>query len=256
MTGEQAALIDALYEGRKNGRSPSGLDTLQSDQFSLEDALAVQLNVLGRFEAAGQQLGGWKVGLTSGKARDRMGKDFRPFGYVLHSRILDSGSTVSLANILNCHVEPELCLIIGSPLRGDSVDAAQARAAVRAVAPAFEINEVRVGPDTGPASLLADGLANWGIVVGPETPVRDGLINTSVEFFRDGQLVETKTPGSTMDDPYLSLSRLCNLLDKYGRGLEPGQPVITGSFCHHAVTTPGTYRAAFSGSGEVSLAFQ
>ena len=256
MTGEQTVLIDALYEGRKNGSQPSGLDTLQSEQSNLEDALRLQLKVLDRFEAADQSLGGWKVGLTSGKARDRMGKDFRPFGYILQNRILDSGSTVSLTNILNCHIEPELCLIVGSPLSGDNVDAAQAKAAVRAVAPAFEINEVRVGPDKGHASLLADGLANWGIVVGPQTPVRDGLINTTVEFFCEGQLVETKTPGTTMDDPYLSLSRLCKILHQYGRGLEPGQPVITGSFCHHAVTKPGTYRADFSDIGDVSLTFQ
>ena len=252
MMVDQAAVIDALYVARKNGSQPSGLDQMQ---LGLEEALTVQLSVLGRFETAGERLGGWKVGLTSGNARDRMGKDFRPFGYVLQSRIFPSGSSAPVANIMNCAVEPELCLIIGSPLRGDSVDAAHAKAAVRAVAPAFELNQRRVRPNNGDALLLADGLAQWGIVVGPEASVRDGLVETTVEFYRDEQLVETKTPGATMDDPYLSLSRLCKLLHKYGRGLEPGQPVITGSFCHHVVRQPGTYRAVFSDIGEVSVRF-
>jgi len=83
--------------------------------------------------------------------------------------------------------------------------------------------------------------------------VRDALIHTTVDFSRDGEIVETKTPGETMDDPYLSLSRLCRLLHKYGLGLEPGQPVITGSFCHHAITQPGSYRATFSNIGEVAV---
>lgn len=252
MRGDQAAVIDALYVGRKNGVQPSGVDQVQ---LGLEEALEIQLGVLGRFETVGEQLGGWKVGLTSGNARDRMGKDFRPFGYVLQSRIFPSGFSTPIATIMNCAVEPELCLIIGSPLRGDSVDAAQAKAAVRAVAPAFELNQRRIPPHDGDALLLADGLAQWGIVVGPEAPVRDGLVETTVEFYRDEQLVETKTPGATMDDPYLSLSRVCRLLHKYGRGLEPGQPVITGSFCHHGVRQPGTYRAVFSGIGEVSVRF-
>lgn len=250
--GDQAAVIDALYIARRDGSLPSGLDRVQ---LGLEEALAVQLRVLGRFETAGERLGGWKVGLTSGNARDRMGKDFRPFGYVLQSRILPSGATVPVTKIFNCSVEPELCLILGAPLRGADVDVAEAKAAVRAVAPAFEINERRVPPDKGQALLLADGLTQWGIVVGPESPVRDGLVETTVEFYRDGQLVETKTPGATMDDPYLSLSRLCGILHKYGFGLEPGQPVITGSFCHHAVSQPGTYRAVFSGVGAVSVQF-
>jgi 2-keto-4-pentenoate hydratase len=248
----QAAIIDTLYVARKNGSSPSGLDQVQ---ISVEEALAIQLGVLARFETTGDKHGGWKVGLTSGQARNRMGKDFRPFGYVLRSRILPSGAAVPRAKIFNCSVEPELCLIVGSPLRGDAVDVAEAKAAVRAVAPAFEINERRISPEKGNTLLVADGLAQWGIVVGPEAPVRDGLADTTVELYSDEQLIETKTPGVTMDDPYLSLARLCRLLHKYGFGLEPGQPVITGSFCHHAVRQPGTYRAVFSGIGEVSVQF-
>jgi len=248
----QSAIIDALYTGRKNSASPVGLDNIQ---ISLEEALELQLGVSNRFQAAGEKIGGWKVGLTSGQARDRMGKDFRPFGYVLQSRILQSGSRAPYAKIFNCSVEPELCLIVGKPLRGDAVTAAEAKAAVRAVAPAFEINERRVGPDKGNTLLLADGLAQWGIVVGPEAPVRDGLIDTTVEFYGDDKLIETKTPGATMDDPYLSLARVCHLLHKYGHGLEPGQPVITGSFYNHVVRGPGSYRAVFSGIGTVAVEF-
>jgi 2-keto-4-pentenoate hydratase len=248
----QAAMIDTLYTARKEGLPLTGLDLTR---LGLEDALTLQLGVLKRFEAAGERRGGWKVGLTSGGARDRMGKDFRPFGYVLQSRIFRSGAVAPVAKILNCSVEPELCLIVGAPLRGDQVDVAEVKAAVRAVAPAFEINERRIQADSGHATLLADGLAQWGIVVGPEAPVRDGLVDTTVEFYRDEQLVETKTPGTTMDDPYLSLARLCRLLHTYGEGLEPGQPVITGSFCHHAVRQPGVYRAMFSGIGEVAVRF-
>src|SRR5262244_1622050 len=140
---DQATVIDALYVARRDGSPPSGLDRVQ---LGPEEALALQLRVLGRFEGEGERLGGWKVGLTSGNARDRMGKDFRPFGYVLRSRIFRSGATVPIAKIMNCAVEPELCLIIGSPLHGDAVNAAEAKAAVRAVAPAFEINQRRVGP--------------------------------------------------------------------------------------------------------------
>ncbi|MGE0820674.1 MAG: 2-keto-4-pentenoate hydratase [Candidatus Binatia bacterium] len=248
----QAAIIDALYAGRSTSTHPSGIDDVR---LGLDEALTIQLGVLDRFMKAGEQLGGWKVGLTSGNARDRMGKDFRPFGYLLRSRVLSSGATAPVAKILSCSVEPELCLIVGAPLRGETVSVAEAKAAVRAVAPAFEINERRIRPEKGDALLLADGLAQWGIVVGPEAPVRDRLIDTTVELYSDGQLLETKTPGTTMDDPYLSLARLCMLLHKYGRGLEPGQPVITGSFCHHAVRQPGTYRAVFSGIGEVSVQF-
>lgn len=245
-------IIDALHGARRDGTPLAAVDHAP---FELEEALQIQLAVLDRFRASGEQGGGWKVGLTSGGARDRMGKDFRPFGYVLQSRILWSGATAPWTKIVKCSVEPELCLIIGSPLQGDGVDAAQAKAAVRAIAPAFEINERRTRPDQGNSLLVADGLANWGIVVGPEAPVRDGLVDTTVDFACDGQLIESKTPGATMDDPYLSLARLCQRLHKYGYGLEPGQPVITGSFCNQIVTRSSTYSATFSDIGTVSVHF-
>ncbi len=253
MTTTQEALIDTLYHARQNGTRPNHVDPTPAD---LDEALAVQLGVLQRFEAAGERLGGWKVGLTSGKARDRMGKDVRPFGYVLQSRVLESGAALPVSSIMNCHIEPELCLIVGSALRGQNIEREQAKAAVRSVAPAFEINEVRVQPGQGSLPLVADGLAQWGIVVGPEAPVRDGLVDTTVTFSHNGQVVETKTPGTTMDDPYLSLARLCRRLHAFGLGLEPGQPVITGSFCHHAVTQPGSYNADFSGVGSVTVRFR
>ena len=253
MTATQEALIDTLYSARRNGTRPAHIDPTPAD---LDEALALQLGVLQRFETAGEHLGGWKVGLTSGKARDRMGKDVRPFGYVLQSRVFESGAAIPVSSIMQCHIEPELCLLVGSALRGQNIEREQAKAAVRAVAPAFEINEIRVQPGQGPLPLVADGLAQWGIVVGPEAPVRDRLVNTTVTFSHNGQVVETKTPGTTMDDPYLSLARLCRRLHPFGLGLEPGQPVITGSFCHYAVTQPGSYSADFSGVGTVSVRFR
>ena len=146
MTATQEAFIDTLYHARRNGTRPAHIDPIPSD---LDEALAVQLSVLRRFETAGEHLGSWKVGLTSGKARDRMGKDVRPFGYILQSRVFSSGAALPVTSIMNCHIEPELCLIVGSALRGPGVDREQAKAAVRAVAPAFEINEVRVQPGRG-----------------------------------------------------------------------------------------------------------
>jgi 2-keto-4-pentenoate hydratase len=184
-----------------------------------------------------------------------MGKDFRPFGYVLKSRILSSGDHAPLNQIFHCRIEPELCVIMKSALRGNNLSMEDARRAVGAIAPAFEINDIRTRNEWGRPLLLADGLAQWGIVVGPQIPVRDGLSGTTVKFFQEKDLLATETPGATMDDPFLSLVRMCAVLDKFGLGLEPGQPIITGAFCRAPVTGPGTYRAEFSGIGDVSVTF-
>jgi 2-keto-4-pentenoate hydratase len=250
-------LVEALYRARRTGRAgPELADPgLIGAEGGLERGLELQLAVLDRLLASGERLGGWKVGHTAGRRRGMMGKDFRPFGYILDGRILRSGAAVPAGRITSCFIEPELCVVLGAPLRGENVDPAAARAAVRGVAPAFELNEARLPPGAGHPAILADDLSNWGIVVGEEAPVRPDLTSTTVELWRDGELAATKTPGDSMDDPFLSLSRLCALLHRYGRGLEAGQRVITGSFCNETVTGPGRWRAVFSGIGDVAVRF-
>lgn len=248
---DHAAFIQALYDARRGGSEPVGVERAE---ITHAEALRAQLEVLRRLQSDGEALGGWKVGLTSGRMRDVMGKDFRPFGYVLKSRLAQSGAACLLSPIFRCRIEPELCLVLGKSLRG-AVSIEEARDAVRGVAAAFEINELRVPPTWARPLLVADGLSQWGVVVGPEAPARDGLVETTVRFYRDDELLNEVTPGATMDDPYLSLARLAALLDEHGLGLEAGQPVITGSFCSTAVEAPGCYRATFSDVGEVVVRF-
>jgi 2-keto-4-pentenoate hydratase len=247
------ALIDELYRSRRNSEPFS----LHGVTLSLDDGLETQLRVAQRFEADGERVGGWKVGMTSGRSHDRMGEGFRPHGYVLASNILASGARYALDERLNPLLEPELCLILGEPLSG-SPSAEEARAAVAGVAAAFELVELRL-PGGGQADdglLVADGLANWGIVVGepvsPPSWLPEGL---TVRLLCDDEEVAHAQAGESMvfDNPFLSLARLAQALARTGRRLEAGQPVITGSFANVGLDRPARWRAEFSDVGVVEL---
>lgn len=250
---ETAAAVRAAFEARRAG---TGLDPLVDVE--ADEALALQLEVAGCFaEEQGDAIGGWKVGMTSGAARDAMGEGFRPFGYVLGSRIFRSGAEVPFHLEVPGAIEPEICLVLGEPLRGPDVTPDQARAAVRAVAPSFELLESRVtasGPGTRGTKLM-DGLSNWGLVLGEEVPVDRLAAATSVELHRDGSLLETAVAGDTLeiDDVFLSLARLCQRLDAVEAGLAAGQPVLTGAFVKTPAAAPSTWLARFADIGEVAV---
>jgi len=248
-TPADKGLIDALTNARMNGTRPDWPE-LEGD---LQDALAAQLSVLGALQAKGFSLGGWKVGFTSGGGYDFMGAGFRPFGYVLKERTLASGAVLHKKPTYGGQVEPELCFEMGESLFGTDLPIEKCRAAVSAVRAAFEINETRVEPSAQPKLFLADGLANWGITVGSGGPPGDKLITSPVQLLLNEQLKQSSVPALVMDDPFLSLSRLCTSLARFGLGLLAGQYVITGSFFKHAMDEPGCYRAIFPGVGEVSL---
>ena len=255
----EPSVVAALHEARRDGRRAR----IDDSPLRLDGALGVQLSVADSFLAAGERIGGWKAGSTSGRSRDALGAGFRPFGYVLESRISRSGVALPLDGFARCLIEPELCLILGSPLKGE-VDALRARAAVRAVAPAFELVDQRVvGGAQDPANFVADGMGNWGIVVGDDTPVDEGLGSSidgiALDLRQGGETVARATAGRdlTIDDPFLALSRACSLLAEHGRGMQAGQAVVTGSFVPAVpVDAPGSWTAGFSGVGEVSVTFE
>ena len=248
------SLVDMLVESRR-GSTAVVLD----QELTFDEAFELQLEVADRLVADGDSIGGWKVAMSSGAGRDMMGVDFRPFGFVLGSRIFGSGDSIALAGHVPALIEPELCLILGEPLGTVDVTPEQARAAVRAVAPAFELVELRQpfgGAETHPR-LVADAVGQSAIVVGEEVAVSALPTPVAVELFRDGEQVATATAGDTIeiDDPFLALARIASLLGEHGRGLEPGQAVLTGSFAALPVQPGTAWRAEFRGLGEISITF-
>ena len=253
---ERAAVVEllAIAKGRPFGEVvPPALQAVADTDYA--GSLRLQLAVLAAWEAEGQALGGWKIGLTSRAARDSMGPNVRPHGYVLADRILASGAVLTEA-VPNCRLEPEIAVTLGEDLAGDDVTVEQARAAVAAVAPAFEINSGRVPKGSSLAVRLGNSLNNWGIVLGEQVPVGSvDLADLTVELGCERGVLETGHSGpATLDDPFHSLTRVCQSLARNGRGLSAGQWLITGSLTS-AVPTEGaqSYYADFGPLGRVTL---
>lgn len=243
------AVADLLFETR----GPGVLDIPDDAVADMTEGLRLQLAVLDRWRRAGERVGGWKIGFSAGPGRAAVQEGFRPFGYILASRIFGSGVRLPGGDIGRAVLEPEICLTMGSALSGTDVTAEEARAAVTAVAPAFEINALRL-PGSPLPLIVADDLAQWGIVVGDEVPAAGvDLMATAVEVFHDGAKLAEQSASDHLDDPYLSLALVCRTLADFGLGLESGQRVITGAFSVHDNAGAGVWRAVFSGLGEVEL---
>jgi 2-keto-4-pentenoate hydratase len=247
-----AAIADRLHAARMAGDYcpewlPGALD--------LEGALAVQLRLLDRAIAAGERLGGWKVGLTSPRARGALGADVRPFGYVLEGNIFASGTSLPTAQISRPSIEPELCFSFARPV--DQPTAAAVRDALSAVSAGFEINERRPGssrPDL--PAMVSDRLTQYGIVCGGSADPRSLDVNAiRCELRRNGETVYAGVSRDELDDHYASLARLAAGLAAHGRRLEAGQRVITGAFARYDAAPGDHWRADYSGPGSVEVSF-
>jgi 2-keto-4-pentenoate hydratase len=234
-------LTERLFAARQTPGDPVDL---AEPGLSRSDGLALQLRVADRYAASGDPVGGWKVAYTSGGQRDRMGPGYRAFGFIPASRVLPSGATVPRSAFRRPGVEIELCLRV------------DAHGAATGVAPAFELIDKRTGDAPDDGTVLADGCANWGIVVGefrplPATP----LTGLTATLSRDGTVVCALRPGDTMDDPALSLTRLHERLAEHGRAVAAGQCVITGSITKAAVDAPGRWTGEVESLGSITVTF-
>ena len=253
MNVDEAAQL--IWEEAQQGRYfPQALQ----GQLSLDEGLKIQLNILERRKAEGQQHAGWKIGLTSARVRERFGTDDQHFGHIMEHRVLKSGAQVARSEILNCGVEPEVCFTIGETLQGPGVTADQARGAVASACAAFEINEHRAGGVSDFTLTVADNMSQWGIVMGDAlqpVPADFDFEGLHVEMLRDGEVQASAVGRDVIDDHYRSLTVLANTLGQYGVALEAGQRVITGSYSNHKVASGETWRANFAGIGSVELSF-
>ncbi|MFN0146270.1 MAG: 2-keto-4-pentenoate hydratase [Dehalococcoidia bacterium] len=251
-TGETAA---RLWESREAGDPfPAWLN----GALTLEDALATQLLLLDRELARGEKLAGWKIGLTSPRARASLNADVRPFGYILAGKVFEAPATVDASKISGPAIEPELCFTFGRAVSGADVPRDEVMSAVASVSAGFEVNEARRGsvrPDL--PALVADRLTQWGIVAGSGVSTA-GVPDTGAIACRlecDGKPVYEGVSRDELDDHFDSLTALVRALGRHGRGVESGQRVITGAFARREVKPGQRWRATFSGVGEVEVRF-
>lgn len=155
--------VDLLWHSTRQGAPPP---TALQKALTLAEAYRVQLGVLARRQAAGEKLAGWKIGLSADGARKMFGLSSPISAYLLASRHFPSGHSFSYTAIGRPIIESELCFTLGKRLAGPGVTRAHVLPAVSAVAPAFEVVDMRVDMATDMPLGVADGVAQWGYVTG------------------------------------------------------------------------------------------
>ncbi|MEE8555077.1 MAG: fumarylacetoacetate hydrolase family protein [bacterium] len=228
-------------------------------KIGLEDAYRVQQGLLGRHVAEGSSQSGWKVGLTADAVRDLFGAKAPVFGYLLAGNAYASSHSFDFDALPPPSVESEVIMTLGQDLAGPGVTAEQARAAVKEIAPAFEIIANRGGDLRTDLSLgLVDNVMQAAYVTGearaPAADLDYGEIRVEVEI--NGKLAENVLGREAMDNPLDSLAWLANAVADYGLSLKAGQQVLTGSFTKPIPVSKGDrFESKFSGLGSVSATF-
>jgi 2-keto-4-pentenoate hydratase len=201
-------------------------------RLTIEQAYRVQLGLLDRWIARGERLAGWKVGLTAPVIQKQFGMREPVMGFLLESGHRDAGSRFRHADLIQPGFENELCLTVGTRLEGPNVTRAEARAAVTAVQPAFELIETRGDFRADVTQSLTDNCQQKAFITGPPRALPAGWepADTTVDVFINGQPVDHAIGSEETGHPLGAVAWLAKELSEFGRRIEPGQRIMSGSF--------------------------
>ncbi|WP_374392745.1 2-oxo-hept-4-ene-1,7-dioate hydratase [Tabrizicola sp.] len=255
------ALLDAEATRRQ-----IGLLSLAHPGMTLDDAYAVQADVIALKLAAGRHRVGWKIGLTSRAMQEALKIDTPDSGVLLDDMVFQDGATVPKNRFIQPRVEAEIAFLMAHDLSGASITREEVIAATAHVAPSLEILDTRIlrsDPATGQARIITDTVgdnaANAGVVLGPQRHTLDShdLRRVGAIVKRDGVVEETGLGAGVLDDPVTGILWLVQRLARYGQGLSAGDIVLSGSFIRPIEAPPGSrFHADFGTFGQVTLNFE
>ncbi|SIR69092.1 2-keto-4-pentenoate hydratase [Micromonospora avicenniae] len=220
----------------------------------VDAAYAVQTALLQRRLDRGERLVGLKMGLTSRAKMAQVGVDEVIWGRLTDVMRVPDGGTVDTGAYIHPRVEPEVAFLLdrlpepGEPV-GDFTDA------VRAVAPAIELIDSRYADFTfSLPDVVADNTSAAAFVVGPWSPVPDGLENLGVLLEIDGRVAQVGSTAAILGDPRRALDEGIRLAGRHGVGLREGWLFLAGAATAAVPLRPGAHvRAVVEKLGTASL---
>lgn len=262
-----SSLAESLFEAEKS-RSQIGMLTAAHPEMTMDDAYAVQTRLVELKLAAGRKQHGWKIGLTSKAMQYALNIDIPDSGILFDDMFFEQNSVIPDNRFIQTRIEAEIAFIMARPLKcnaGQSPSREAVIDATEAIAPALEILDtriVRVDPQTGASrkifDTISDNAANAGIVLGNDrhriSDVDMRWVGAIVE--KNGEVEETGLGAGVLNDPVTGIVWLVERLATYGKGLESGDVVLSGSFVRPIEAGSGDrIDADFGDFGSVNISF-
>ena len=190
---------------------------------------------------AGEDLAGYKAGLTAPAGQAQFGIDHPLVGALYASGRLESGAV--FAGGPGVSLECEMGVVVdadGTP---------------RSAGPVIEVPRIGFsrGEDATGVNLCACNIAADRIVVGAQSALRDDYGSLGVTLARDGETVLEASIDEALGGPVPAVAWMVETLGGLGRPLVDGMLLITGALGGIHPAQPGSYVADYGVLGQVTF---
>ena len=225
-----------------------------------DTAYAVQEEfVKQRCELEKATVAGYKISMTSDDTQAIAQTDEPAYGTLLTTDILTSGEHFSFDALFSPLVETEIIFILTDDL---TLEASEEEILQKStIAAGIEIPDSRYVdwfPNFSLADLLSDNAATGKVVVSkPMTPPdKKGLESIKMTLYHDNVSISEGVSSEVLGNPVSAVAWLSHKLAKSQKLLKKGMHIASGTFIPPVRAEKGTYRASFSGLGDVEITFR
>ena len=228
-------------------------------QMDWSDAYAIQDAILARKLARGARVVGLKAGLTSHAKMKQMGVTDPVFGFLVDEYVVPEGGEVKVSELIHPKVEPEICFVTRTELKGPGCHIGAVLAASDIVLPGIEVIDSRYRDfKFDLKSVIADNTSAVRFVVGGHAVDARSvdLRTTGIVLEKNGQVVALGAGAAVVGHPAAAVAMLVNHLGRRGQSLPAGSLVLSGGITEAVAVQAGdNVTLRVQGMGSVSVRF-
>jgi len=217
--------------------------------------MAIQLGRLRDALAGGMPRAGWKVGCNFPEVQAHFKLTHAVVGWLDGRRVLETEAIFTSDPDAKLHVEAELCLRLGRPVRAGT-SPASAASAIAAVAPALEIVDYAKSCENLTA-ILAHSMFHTATIRGREVETlrAPGALGVQwPELHVNGECVRTPRPEAVPQALGAIVAFVADFLATYEESLQAGDLVLSGTYTNPLAIAPGdTVVAGYGALGSVGV---
>ncbi|SFE18205.1 2-keto-4-pentenoate hydratase [Lentibacillus persicus] len=231
------------------------------EQYQLDEPEAYRIQdqfVKEKCKRTGEKIAGYKISMTSPDTQAYANTDEPAYGTFTESNLIQSGASVSLTSLFEPLIEPELIFVLTDDL---TAGASESEIISKSnLAAGLEIPDSRYKawfPNFTLEDLLSDnGAAGLAVISGTvKTPSFEQLGSISMELFHDEEKVGEGDSSNVLENPASAVAWLSKKMAGHGKTLKKGAIIASGTFIPPIRAKEGTYKAVYTGIGEVIVTF-
>lgn len=225
---------------------------------TVDDAYRISQQFLAHRLAAGEQVVGKKIGVTSSAVQEMLGVYQPDFGFLTDAMWVRGGK-VDCSNLIAPRAEAEIAFRLKESLRGPGITGADVLAATDTVSACFEIVDSRIENwQIKIMDTVADNASCGVFVISElEVPVGDlDLSSLTVVVEKNGQFLSEGSGSDVQGAPENAVAWLANTLGEYDIPLLAGEVILSGSLVPLAPAVKGDhFKMSIDGLGSTEVRF-